>query len=189
HKAAQDLTELVSDLLDLAKVEAGKVVLRPQEFEVETLFGALRGMLRPLLAHNTSVALVFEEAAGLPPLLTDEAKVSQVLRNFISNALKFTERGEVVVRAAPAAGDAVVFSVSDTGIGIAPEDQEAIFQEFTQLESAQQKRVQGTGLGLPLSRRLAELLGAGASAASQPGVCSAFSLMVARRFQGAASPG
>src|SRR5437667_360293 len=100
RKAAQDLTELVNDLLDLAKVEAGKIVVRPIEFEAANLFGALRGMLRPLLV-NESVALVFEDTSSVPTLFQDEGKVSQILRNFISNALKFTERGEVRV-AAPA---------------------------------------------------------------------------------------
>ena len=96
RKAAQNLTELVDDLLDLAKVEAGKTVVVASEFTVSSLFGALRGMLRPLLVGD-AVALVFEESADLPPLDTDEGKVSQILRNFISNALKFTERGEVRV--------------------------------------------------------------------------------------------
>ncbi len=159
RKGAADLSELVNDLLDLAKVEAGKVVLRPQEFEASALFGALRGMLRPLLAHNPSVSLVFEEPDGLGKLNTDEGKVSQVPRNFISNALKFTEQGEVRVTASAGPEDTVVFAVADTGIGVALEDQEAIFQEFTQIDSARQKRVKGTGLGLPLSRKLGELLG------------------------------
>ncbi len=159
RKAAQDLTELVNDLLDLAKVEAGKIVVRPAEFEVANLFGALRGMLRPLLV-NESVALVFEEALSLPPIFQDEAKVSQILRNFISNALKFTERGEVRVTAALVDGDEVVaLSVADTGIGIAPEDQERIFREFGQLEHPLQRKVRGTGLGLPLTKKLIEILG------------------------------
>src|SRR5262249_20817316 len=115
---------------------------------------------------------------------TDESKVSQVLRNFISNALKFTERGEVRVSAAAGPGGTVVFSVADTGIGIAPEDQEAIFQEFTQLESAHQKSIKGTGLGLPLSRRLAELLGGGVGVRSRPGHGSTFSLTVPRVYHG-----
>src|SRR5262245_43220041 len=123
-KAAESLSDLVSDLLDLAKVEAGKIVVRPIEFDVEHLFGALRGMLRPLLV-NEAVSLVFESAADLPQLHTDEAKVSQILRNFVSNALKFTERGEIRVSArARDGGKSVVFSVADTGIGIAPEDHE-----------------------------------------------------------------
>jgi signal transduction histidine kinase/CheY-like chemotaxis protein len=186
RRAAEDLSELVNDLLDLAKVEAGKVILRPQEFDAAALFGALRGMLRPLLAHNPAVSLVFEEPAGLPPLYTDESKVSQVLRNFISNALKFTERGEVRVRAAPGPDGTALFTVADTGIGIAPEDQEAIFQEFTQLESARQKRVKGTGLGLPLSRKLAELLGGGVSVKSTQGVGSTFSLTIPCVYRGPA---
>ena len=186
RKAAEDLSELVNDLLDLAKVEAGKVVLHPLEFDVVALFGALRGMLRPLLAHNAAVALVFEDPAGLPKLDSDEGKISQVLRNFISNALKFTERGEVRVAAAAGPDDTIVFSVTDTGIGIAPDDQEVIFQEFTQLESARQKRVKGTGLGLPLSRRLAELLGGGVTLKSEPGVGSTFSLTVPRVYRGPA---
>jgi CheY-like chemotaxis protein len=186
RKAAEDLTELVNDLLDLAKVEAGKVLVRPGEFDAGSLFGALRGMLRPLLAHNTAVSLVFEPPEGLRNLETDESKVSQVLRNFISNALKFTERGEVRVSAAAGPNDTVSFSVCDTGIGIAPEDQEAIFQEFTQLDQPRQKRVKGTGLGLPLSRRLAELLGGSVSVSSCPGKGSTFTLTVPRAYRGPA---
>src|SRR6266849_5793416 len=174
RKAAQDLTELVNDLLDLAKVEAGKIVVRPAEFEVANLFGALRGMLRPLLV-NESVALVFEEALSLPPIFQDEAKVSQILRNFISNALKFTERGEVRVTAALVDGDEVVaLSVADTGIGIAPEDQERIFREFGQLEHPLQRKVRGTGLGLPLTKKLIEILGGRITLTSTPGVGSTF---------------
>lgn len=158
QKAAEGLSEMVNDLLDLAKVEAGKIVVHPNKFEVGELFGTLRGMLRPLLAHNSSVALVFEEPVGIPPLYTDEGKVAQILRNFISNALKFTEQGEVLVTAAMAS-HSVTFSVADTGIGIALHDQERIFEDFVQIESELQKKVKGTGLGLPLSRKLAELLG------------------------------
>lgn len=182
-KAAQGLSELVNDLLDLAKVEAGKVEIRPVYFEVRDLFGALRGMLRPLLVAE-SVNLIFEEpAADLPSLYTDEGKVSQILRNFLSNALKFTERGEIRVSAALAAdGESVVCSVADTGIGIAPEDQHRIFQEFGQIEGRLQARVKGTGLGLALSKRLAELLGGTISLDSAPGVGSTFSLTVPCRY-------
>ncbi|MGH7278441.1 MAG: ATP-binding protein [Candidatus Rokuibacteriota bacterium] len=173
RKAAQDLAEL-----DLAKVEAGKVAVRPIEFDVASLFGALRGLLRPLLV-NESIDLVFEADAAIPALYTDEAKVSQILRNFISNALKFTGRGEVRVTASLAPdGDAVVFAVADTGIGIAPEDQELIFQEFTQLENPLQQRVKGTGLGLPLTRRLAQLLGGHVSVRSQVGLASTFTAVI-----------
>ncbi len=178
QKAAQDLTEIVNDLLDLAKVEAGKVVVRATEFTVANLFGALRGMLRPLLVSE-HVALSFDEADDLPTMMTDEGKVSQILRNFISNALKFTEQGEIRVSAALGpSGDAVVFSVADTGIGIAPADQERIFEEFTQLDHSVQRRVKGTGLGLPLSRQLARLLGGDVSVESVPHHGSTFRVTV-----------
>ncbi len=174
RRASDDLSELVNDLLDLAKVEAGKSVVRPSLFEVSNLFGALRGMLRPLLV-TSSVSLVFDEPEGIPPLHTDEGKLSQILRNFVSNALKFTERGEVRVSARLAGlGGSIAFDVQDTGIGIAPEDQERVFLEFTQIESAIQRRVRGTGLGLPLCRKLAELLGGTVSVRSTPGAGSTF---------------
>src|SRR6478672_3283342 len=105
RKSAEGLSELVNDLLDLAKVEAGKIVVNPAKFEVSDLFATLRGMLRPLLEHS-SVSLVFEEPRGFPTFYTDEGKVAQILRNFISNALKFTERGEVRVSATQAGNSA-----------------------------------------------------------------------------------
>ena len=126
QKAAGDLLELVNDLLDLAKIEAGKTVVRAVQFKVSDLFSALRGMLRPLLV-NESVRLVFDDLPDLPAMYGDEGKISQILRNFISNALKFTELGEIRVAAAlNAEGDRITFSVSDTGIGIPVEDQERI---------------------------------------------------------------
>src|SRR5262249_15480562 len=142
------------------------------------LFSALRGMLRPLLVTD-HVALVFDEPEDLPLLNSDEGKVSQILRNFLSNALKFTEQGEIRVSATlTPAGDAVVFAVTDTGIGIAPEDQEIIFEEFTQIAHPLQQRVKGTGLGLPLCKKLAELLGGSVAARSAPGVGSTFSATI-----------
>jgi signal transduction histidine kinase/CheY-like chemotaxis protein len=176
RKASQDLTELVNDLLDLAKVEAGKIAVHPVEFDVANLFGALRGMLRPLLVGD-SVRLSFEAEADLPMLYTDEGKVSQILRNFISNALKYTERGEIRISAS--AGDGTIaFAVSDTGIGIAPEDQEVIFEEFIQVEHRLQQRIKGTGLGLPLARKLAELLGGRITLVSAVGIGSTFTVTV-----------
>jgi signal transduction histidine kinase/CheY-like chemotaxis protein len=178
RKSAESLSELVNDLLDLAKVEAGKIVIRPAEFEVANLFGALRGMLRPLML-NTSVSLVFDEPEGIPAMYSDEAKISQILRNFISNALKFTERGEVRVSARLSAdSNSVIFSVADTGIGIDPAHHSVIFQEFAQLENPVQRKVRGTGLGLPLSKKLAELLGGNVSVESQPGLGSTFSAII-----------
>ena len=172
----------MNDLLDLAKVEAGKIVVRPIEFEAANLFGALRGMLRPLLV-NESVALVFEDTSSVPTLFQDEGKVSQILRNFISNALKFTERGEVRVSATVVDdGMAVAFSVADTGIGIAAEDQERIFHQFGQLENPLQRKVRGTGLGLPLTKKLVEILGGRLALVSEPGVGSTFTAVLPVRF-------
>ena len=181
-RAAEDLESLVSDLLDLAKIESGKIEVRPAEFEVANLFSALRGMLRPLLL-NRSLALVFEEVDGLPPMFSDEGKVSQILRNFISNALKFTEAGEVRVAAAQN-GELIRFSVADTGIGIAPEDQERIFEEFTQIENPIQRKEKGTGLGLPLVRKLAALLGGRVGLHSTPGLGSTFWAEIPIRYAG-----
>ena len=185
RRSAQDLTDLVNDLLDLAKVEAGKVTIRPAEFSVESLFAALRGMLRPLLAQNSSVSLVFEDPVGIPELYTDEAKVSQVLRNFISNALKFTERGEVRISVRTGHDETVVFSVADTGIGISPADQDRIFQEWEQVEGKLQKTAKGTGLGLPLSRKLAQLIGGDVYVKSQVGLGSTFFVAVPVSYTGA----
>lgn len=173
RQSGEGLLELVNDLLDLAKIEAGKIDIHPNEFEVSELFGALRGMLRPLLAYNSSISLIFEEPVGIPTLYTDEGKVAQILRNFISNAIKYTEKGEVRI-AAKLVDRTVVFSVADTGIGIAPEDKKRIFEEFVQVDSAFQKRVKGTGLGLSLSRHLTELLGGNVSLTSELGKGSTF---------------
>jgi signal transduction histidine kinase/CheY-like chemotaxis protein len=174
RRSAQDLTDLVNDLLDLAKVEAGRVTIRPTPFRVDGLFAGLRGMLRPLLAQNSSIDLIFEEPIDIPEIYSDEARLSQILRNFISNALKFTERGEVRVSVKQGPNDTVAFSVADTGIGIAPEDQDRIFEEWVQVEGKGQKHVKGTGLGLPLSRKFAQLLGGDVSVRSQIGVGSTF---------------
>src|SRR6185436_2443155 len=178
REAAQSLLELVNDLLDLAKIEAGKVDVRPVEFEVKTMFSALRGMLKPLLT-NSSVKLVFDESGDLPTLFTDEGKVSQILRNFISNALKFTEQGEIRITASvDNERKDITVAVADSGIGIKLEDQTRIFEEYTQVDSPLQRRVKGTGLGLPLCRKLALLLGGDVSVESQVGLGSIFRLTI-----------
>ncbi|HEU4887471.1 MAG TPA: ATP-binding protein [Thermoanaerobaculia bacterium] len=188
RKGADGLSELVNDLLDIAKIEAGKTTIAAKEFSVADLLSALRGMLRPLLL-NTSVALVFEESDDLPPMISDEAKVSQILRNFISNALKFTEHGEVrvSVRYDPSI-DIVEFTVADTGIGIAPADQETIFREFSQIEHRLQKRARGTGLGLPITAKLVDLLGGRLTLESAVGKGSTFRAAIPRVHSVASAP-
>jgi signal transduction histidine kinase/CheY-like chemotaxis protein len=188
RKSAGELSALVNDLLDLAKVEANKLVVRPDTFEICDLFGALKGVLRPMLGSST-VSLFFEEPAGIPALHTDEGKLAQVLRNLIANALKFTEHGSVRVSAAYGAGGIVTFSVEDTGIGIATGDQERIFEEFAQVEGPAQRRTTGTGLGLSLSRKLTELLGGRISLLSAPGAGSTFRVTIPARYaSGALAP-
>ncbi|MEO5929179.1 MAG: ATP-binding protein [Candidatus Kapaibacterium sp.] len=182
RKGAEALSELVNDLLDLAKVEAGKIDVNAAEFRILDLLGALRGMLRPLLM-NEAVNLAIDTGTNLPPVMGDEGKVAQILRNLVSNALKFTDAGEVRVSAFHIPEkDLMLFKVDDTGIGIPPEHLENIFQEFTQVENRLQHRVKGTGLGLPLSRKLAELIGGELSVESTVGVGSSFSLLIPRIY-------
>jgi signal transduction histidine kinase/DNA-binding response OmpR family regulator len=188
RKSAQQLSDLVDDLLDIAKVEAGRIDIHPASFEVSALFGALRGMLRPLLV-NQSVSLVFEETEDLPPIYSDESKVSQILRNFISNALKYTEQGEVRVSARlTPSRDAVEFLVADTGIGIPQPEIPRVFDEFVQIENPLQRRVKGTGLGLPLSKRLAELLNGTIAVQSELGVGSTFSVTIPMVYRSGIRP-
>ena len=175
-RSATELSELVNDLLDLSKMESGKIRLHATRFDAADLFAALRGMSRPLLSR-TAVQLVFDDPEGLPTLETDEGKVSQVLRNLVSNALKFTERGEVRV-SAKRDGDRIVWTVADTGVGIAEENLEKVFEEFTQIENPLQRFTKGTGLGLSLSRKLAELLGGSLTAEGKLGEGAKFSLSI-----------
>lgn len=173
QQTSLEFLEMVNDLLDLAKVEAGRIDISPDWFEMMDLFSALRGTFKPVLT-NPELVLIFEEPYDVPKLYSDDRKLAQILRNFISNALKFTLKGEVRVSAKRIDGDRVTFSVSDTGIGIANEFHHAIFVDFSQIDSPIQKRLRGTGLGLSLSKRLAELLGGSVDLTSEPGVGSTF---------------
>jgi signal transduction histidine kinase len=186
RKSAQSLSDLVDDMLDLAKFEAGKMTLHLDRMRVSELFGTLRGMFRAIHASE-AVGLIFEPTDHLPRIVTDERKLAQILRNFIANALKFTERGEVRVRAV-LRGDEVEFSVHDTGIGISPQNQKLLFADYTQIDSPRQRKVKGTGLGLAVSRRLAELLGGRVTVESAEGLGSVFRIYVPLALRGD-SPG
>lgn len=175
--AARELSEMVDDLLDLAKIEAGRITISPAWFDMFDLFSALRGMFRPIVDAST-VDLIFEKPVGLPRLFTDDKKLAQILRNFISNSLKFTQRGEVRVSARLEGQDAIRFAVSDTGIGIPPEMHGALFEDFSQVDSPLQKRLRGTGLGLSLCKRFAQLLGGHVGVESEPGVGSTFFVII-----------
>lgn len=177
QSTSEEFSKMVDDLLDLAKIEAGRVDVSPEWFEMMDLFTALRGMFRPIVENN-ELSLVFQEPVGLSRLYTDDRKLSQILRNFISNALKFTQQGEVRV-SAKLEGEAMVrFAVADTGIGIAPEHLPALFNDFSQIEAPIQKRLRGTGLGLALSKQLATLLGGTIEVQSALGKGSVFSVIV-----------
>lgn len=175
--AARELSDMVDDLLDLAKIEAGRITISPAWFDMFDLFAALRGMFRPIVDAG-AVDLIFEEPVGLPRLYTDDKKLAQILRNFISNALKFTLRGEVRVSARLEGHDRIRFAVSDTGIGIAPELHASLFEDFTQVDSPLQKRLRGTGLGLSLCKRFAVLLGGEVGLESSPGMGSSFFVII-----------
>jgi len=183
QQTAAEFADMVDDLLDLAKVEAGRVEISPAWFEMVDLFSALRGMFKPVLT-NPAVSLVFEEPVGIPKLYTDDRKLSQILRNFVSNALKFTPRGEVRVAAGVDADGWVTFSVADTGIGIASEFHQSIFEDFSQVNSPLQKRLRGTGLGLSLSKKLAQLLGGSVRLESEAGKGSVFSVTIPVQMEG-----
>jgi len=177
NKSAVSLSEMVNDLLDLARIEAGKTDVHIAKFDVNDTLTALRGMFRPLVGDG-DVTLRVEEAVGFDTMQTDERKLSQILRNLVSNAIKFTERGEVRVSAEASDHGTATFSVSDTGIGISREHLNVVFEDFSQIDGPVQRRVRGTGLGLPLTRKLARLLGGEVVVQSEVNVGSTFIMTI-----------
>ncbi|HEY6123398.1 MAG TPA: ATP-binding protein [Steroidobacteraceae bacterium] len=187
RSSTRELTDMVGDLLDLAKVEAGRITISAEWFEMVDLFSALRGMFKPIVA-STTISLVFDEPQGDIKLYTDDKKLSQILRNFISNALKFTSDGEVRVTATLLPGERVEFAVIDTGIGIAAEHIPNLFADFVQLDVRLQKRLRGSGLGLSLARKFATLLGGEVRAESELGKGSRFSVTLPMNLSAARAP-
>jgi len=179
--SVRELTEMVDDLLDLAKVNAGRISISPEWFEMVDLFSALRGMFRPIVGSG-GVSLIFEEPDHVPPIYTDDKKLAQILRNFISNALKFTVQGEVRVSARVIDGEMIEFAVADTGIGIAADHLPVLFSDFVQLDTRIQKRLRGTGLGLSLAKKFAELLRGRVAVQSELGKGSRFSVLIPARY-------
>jgi signal transduction histidine kinase len=185
--SVRELNEMVDDLLDLAKVDAGRITISAEWFEMVDLFAALRGMFKPIVA-TSQVSLVFEEPHGITKIYSDDRRISQILRNFISNALKFTKQGEVRVSARALSADEIEFAVTDTGVGIAAEHLPSLFMDFVQLDTRLQRRLRGTGLGLSLSRKLAEMLGGRVGAESEPGVGSRFWVRIPTTFNSEQPP-
>jgi signal transduction histidine kinase len=186
-RAGEALLEMVNSLLDLARIEAGRMEVASRPMLVGDLLATLRGMFRPLVTRR-EVALVIEEPPAGLAMRSDEGRIAQILRNLVGNALKFTERGEIRVQTSSDDGW-VTFVVRDTGIGIPGGDQERVFEEFEQVAGPLQAKAKGVGLGLPLSRRLAELLGGTLTVASVAGEGSTFTLRLPRVIADAAEEG
>lgn len=181
-KAAAELTDMVNDLLDLAKIEAGRVTIAPAWFDMVDLFSAVRGLFKPIIVRS-GVTLLFDEPTGMPALYTDDSKLSIILRNLISNALKFTHQGQVRVTASALDSPHVAFAVCDTGIGISSEHLPSLFHDWMQINSITQKRLRGSGLGLSLCKRYAEMLGGTISVESQLGKGSTFTVVIPRELK------
>jgi CheY-like chemotaxis protein len=195
ESAGTELLQLINDILDLSKIEAGKMDIHPEGFQLQQMLEEIETTFRPLTAEK---GLEFEMvlASDMPEqLFTDEPRLRQVLRNLLSNAVKFTENGRVVLRsyitesgASPLASDVlrprhghermVAFSVSDTGIGIAEENLETVFAAFQQADGTTSRRYGGTGLGLSVCREVANLLGGEIRVESQLGTGSTFTLLL-----------
>ncbi len=186
YSSGNDLVALIDDVLDLSKVEAGRVHLRPETFTVGALVQGLERMIRPM-AEQKGLAFSCSSPEKDDEAWTDRQRVEQILKNLLSNAVKFTEKGRVELGVS-LHGDAIVFAVSDTGIGIEKEHTEAIFEAFQQADSTTSRKYGGTGLGLAISRRLAQALGGSIDVKSAPGEGSTFRLCLPRRLTAERAP-
>ncbi|VVP94123.1 Sensor histidine kinase RcsC [Pseudomonas fluorescens] len=178
YSAGNDLLNLINDILDISKVEAGKLEIRPENSSVARLVDDLRGLIQPL-ATDKQLDFQVNVQDGAPLMLfTDRQRLEQVLKNLLSNAVKFTESGSISLSVAAAPGDGIAFSIRDSGIGIEVDQHESIFEAFRQADGATNRRYGGTGLGLSISRDLATMLGGSISVSSTPGQGSVFTLVL-----------
>jgi CheY-like chemotaxis protein/signal transduction histidine kinase/CHASE3 domain sensor protein len=180
YAAGNDLLALINDILDLSKIEAGKVDVNATHTRVERVVDPVARVFEPV-AKQKSLGFILELDAPYP-LFTDEQRVQQILKNLLSNAFKFTERGEVRLTA-KSHGDRVEFTVQDTGIGIPEHQHDVIFEAFRQADGTTNRRFGGTGLGLSISRDLAHLLGGELRVESEPDQGSRFILSLPRQYQ------
>lgn len=159
QKNGQHLLHLINDVLDMAKIEAGRMNLNPESFKTHEVLEEVTS-ITSTLASEKNLSLFIDEAADREtPIYADRTRLRQVMINLVNNSIKFTEKGKVILNVSPMDGARVLISVTDTGLGIPPEKLEAIFQEFTQVDSSTTRKTGGTGLGLPISRRLVEMHG------------------------------
>ena len=171
------LLEMINDLLDLARIESGRLRVRCEQIAPKDLAEIACNMVRPML-RDAGVRLLHEVAPETPPLVTDVTKVQQILYNLLSNAAKFTEEGEIRLAVRPVREGRVRFAVSDTGPGIARDQQLRIFDRFTQLDSSYTRQYRGTGLGLSIVKELTNLLGGSVSVESEVGKGSTFTVVL-----------
>jgi PAS domain S-box-containing protein len=166
QKNGQHLLHLINDVLDMAKIEAGRMNLNPETFKVHEVFDEVTS-ITSTLASEKNLALSIDECSDQDvEIYADHTRLRQVMINLVNNAIKFTEQGHISLNVAPIQGARILISVKDTGIGIEPDKLDAIFQEFTQVDSSTTRKAGGTGLGLPISRRLVEMHGGRLWAAS-----------------------
>jgi CheY-like chemotaxis protein/CHASE3 domain sensor protein len=178
YSSGNDLLVLINDILDIAKVEAGKLEVVPEDVTLAKLARSLESTFSPL-AMQKNLSFRLEVRPDAPAtLVTDRQRVEQILKNLLSNAIKFTERGEVALTVSPAADGGAAFAVSDSGIGIDPQQHELIFEAFRQADGTTSRRYGGTGLGLSISRDLTQLLGGTLTVQSEPGQGSTFVLQL-----------
>jgi len=178
HSSGEHLLALINDILDLSKIEAGRMRLEPTTFEVAELLTEAQTTISPLIEKKSQV-LTIERAEGLPPLTADRFRVKQVLLNLLSNAHKFTPAGgRITLSCRPANSATMLLCVADTGIGIKPEDQEIIFEEFCQADGSPTREMTGTGLGLAISKRLVEMHGGRMWVESEYGHGATFSFLL-----------
>ncbi|CAB3846188.1 Sensor histidine kinase RcsC [Achromobacter pulmonis] len=188
HAAGSDLLALINDILDLAKIEAGQATVEVEEVAIAPTLQRLLDPLRPI-AQEKGLKLDLDIAADSPAALhTDPQRLGQVIKNLLSNALKFTERGSVTLKVARAPRGMLSFAVQDTGIGVPAEQQELIFEAFRQADGSTHRKHGGTGLGLSISRDLAKLLGGTLSLVSTPGQGSVFTLLLPLRLEAQPAP-
>ncbi|PKQ40100.1 two-component system sensor histidine kinase/response regulator [Pseudomonas sp. YY-1] len=182
YSAGNDLLNLINDILDIAKVEAGKLEVRPERTPLTSMLEGLNDVFVPL-AGERGLSFVIEQQGELPQVLfTDRQRAEQILRNLLSNAFKFTDRGGVTLSVSRQDDHYLAFAVHDTGIGIAADQQQAIFEAFRQADGTTNRRYGGTGLGLSISRDLAGLLGGSITVSSVPGEGSTFTLLLPERM-------
>jgi CheY-like chemotaxis protein/signal transduction histidine kinase len=182
YSAGNDLLNLINDILDISKVEAGKLEVRPENTSVPRLVEGLRDMFKPLAADKGLSFEVQLQPDAPSMLYTDRQRLEQVLKNLLSNAVKFTEQGSVCLTVTGQPGSGIAFLVRDSGIGIAADQQQSIFEAFRQADGTTNRRYGGTGLGLSISRDLATLLGGSISVSSEPGQGSVFTLVMPERY-------